>query len=75
MEILNNVKSWVLGISQVVAALVGLAVLAEVAFGSFLGGVSVIGNIISIVEAFGEKGFVGLVALFVVLHFGTNNKG
>jgi len=74
MEILNTVKSWVMQMTQVLAALVGLAVLAEVAFGQFLGEVSVIDNIIGIVQAFGEKGFVGLVALFVVLHFGTKNS-
>jgi hypothetical protein len=73
MEILNTVKSWVTGISQVLVALVGLAVLAEIAFGQFLGEVSVINNIIDVVSRFGERGFVGLVALFVVFHF-TNKK-
>ncbi len=74
MEILNTVKSWVTGISQVLVALVGLAVLAEIAFGQFLGEVSVVDNIIDIVSRFGERGFVGLVALFVVLHFTGDKK-
>ena len=74
MEILNTVKSWVTGIAQVLVALVGLAVLAEIAFGQFLGNVSVIDNIIDIVSRFGERGFIGLIALLVVFHFTTNKK-
>ena len=50
MEILNTVKTWVTGIAQVLVALVGLAVLAEIAFGQFLGEVSVINNIIDVVS-------------------------
>jgi hypothetical protein len=73
MEILNTVKSWVSGISQLLVTLVGLAVLAEVAFGQFLGQVSVIDNIIEVVTRFGERGFIGLVALIAVFHF-TNKK-
>jgi len=73
MEILNTVKSWVSGISQLLVTLVGLAVLAEVAFGQFLGQVSVIDNIIEVVTRFGERGFIGLVALITVFHF-TNKK-
>jgi hypothetical protein len=67
MEILNTIKGWVTGITAVLGSLFGLAIFAELLFGQFLGDVSVIANVLVLMETLGDKGFVGLLAMIVVL--------
>ena len=67
MEILNTIKGWVTGITAVLGSLFGLAIFAELLFGRFLGDVSVIANVLVLMETLGDKGFVGLLAMIVVL--------
>jgi hypothetical protein len=52
----------------------GVAILAELLFGQFLGPFSIVGNVIDIVGKFGEKGFVGLIAMLLVLGFVNKDK-
>lgn len=68
MEILNKIKGWLGGVTEVVTALFSLAVFAELLFGQFLSGFSVVGNFVDVVSQFGEKGFVGLIAMLLILH-------
>lgn len=69
MEILNKVKGWLGGVTEIVVALFSLAIFAELLFGQFLNGFSVVNNFIEVVGQFGDKGFVGLLALLVIVHF------
>ena len=68
MEILNKIKGWLGDVTELVMALFSLAIFAELLFGQFLGGFSVVGNFIEVVGQFGEKGFVGLIAMLLILH-------
>ena len=68
MEILNKIKGWISGVTEVVTALFSLAIFAELLFGQFLNGFSVVSNFVEVVSQFGEKGFVGLIAMLLILH-------
>ena len=59
MEILNKIKGWLGGVTEIVMSLFGLAIFAELLFGQFLGGFSVVNNFIEVVGQFGAQGFVG----------------
>lgn len=74
MELLSKITDWTKQLVGLLAALLGLGVFAELLFGSFLGGFSVVGNIINIVGQFGDKGFVGLLAFILVVLFVEGRK-
>jgi hypothetical protein len=47
--------------------LISIGVICEIIFGSGFFGVNVIGNITAIIAMFGDKGFVGLLALLILM--------
>ena len=60
------------GIKEVLLHIIGLGVLVEFVFvGGFLG-MDIVGNLISLVNLFGESGFAGFISLIVIL--GLLNK-
>ena len=60
------------GIKEVLLHIVGLGVLVQLIFvGGFLG-MDIVGNLISLVNLFGESGFAGFISLIVIL--GLLNK-
>ena len=67
------VGEWVSGLTNMLAGFVGLSVLGEIILGSPLFGVSVVGNLVSLVAQFGNNGFAGLVALLILVGL-YNNK-
>lgn len=69
MEILTKVTTWLSDLVKIMACLFGLSIFAELIFGKFLGTFSVVQNFIDIVGKFGDKGFVGLIALLLLIGF------
>ena len=67
-----TVNDWIGGTTNLLAGFVGLGVLCEIILGSPLFGVSVVGNLVSLVGQFGSNGFAGLVALLILV--GLYNK-
>ena len=68
MEILNTVKSWVVGLTELGLMLLALAIVATLLAGGtvpFFGGV--VGNIINLVKELGANGLVGLIALGAII--------
>jgi hypothetical protein len=68
MDILNTLKSWVVGLTELGLMLLALAIVASLVGGGtvpFFGGV--VGNIISLVKELGTNGLVGLIALGVIV--------
>ena len=61
------VGDWVSGLTNMFAGFVGLGVLAELILGQPLFGVSIVGNLVSLVSQFGSNGFAGLVALLILV--------
>ena len=66
------VGDWVGGLTNMLAGFVGLSVLGEIILGSPLFGVSVVGNLVSLVGQFGANGFAGLIAMLILV--GLYNK-
>ena len=67
------VGEWVSGLTNMLAGFVALSVLGEIILGSPLFGVSVVGNLVSLVGQFGSNGFAGLIAMLILV--GLYNKG
>jgi hypothetical protein len=72
MEILKTVTGWLGELLKIMTVLFGIGIFAELIFGHFLGSFSVVSNFIAIVGNFGDKGFVGLIALLLLM--GVMNK-
>ena len=66
------VGEWVGGLTGMLAGVVALSVLGEIILGSPLFGVSVVGNLVSLVGQFGSNGFAGLIAMLILV--GLYNK-
>ena len=68
MSYLEQMKKGLAEITEIALLLVALAVVVEILFGSsvaFFGGV--VGNLTALIGTLGENGFVGLVALGIIL--------
>ncbi len=69
MQAFTFVKSWARELMDILLLFIGLGVLVQIIFGSasvgFFGGITA--NLMSFVTQLGEGGFVGLIALFVII--------
>lgn len=69
MQWLDTAKSWVLKFIDIGIALLALAIIVQLLFGSaapFMGNIA--DNIMKFIATFGGQGLVGLVAIGVVLY-------
>lgn len=74
MQYLTKITEVVGGIGKLLAALLGVSIFSELIFGKFLGGFSVVNNITTIVSKFGDNGFIGLLAMLLILGFLNKEK-
>ena len=73
-EIMNKVKGFLGGLSTIMLSFVSLSILAEVIFGVGVFGTSVVSNVMELVKSMGDGGFVGLVALIILIQLFQNKK-
>ena len=66
-EIMNKVKGFLGGLSTIMLSFVSLSILAEVIFGVGVFGTSVVSNVMGLVKSMGDGGFVGLIALIILI--------
>ena len=68
-DIISQLQEWIKLVSQVGIGLIALGIIAEIVFGKdAIFGASVVQNLSSIVSDIGgENGFVGLVAILLIL--------
>jgi|TARA_B110000211_G_scaffold187134_1_gene212529 hypothetical protein len=69
MEILTRVKTWAAGLADVGVSIAALAIVVEVlGLGAmpFMGDMSVISNVSSIMANLGGQGLIGLVAVWIL---------
>ncbi len=67
---MEEAKKWLGEITEILLLLIALGIAGEILFGKavpFLGG-SVIANITGLLNTLGENGFVGLIALGIILY-------
>ena len=62
---MKQVGGLIAGLTGLVVSVIGLGVATEIVFGGAMG-LSVIGNITSIVDSLSSGGFVGLVVLLIL---------
>lgn len=68
MNFLEDVKKWLGEITEIALLLIALAIVVEILFGAkvlFFGGI--VTNITTLINTLGENGFVGLIALGIIL--------
>tara|TARA_R110000772_G_scaffold190913_1_gene301738 strand:- start:67 stop:291 length:225 start_codon:yes stop_codon:yes gene_type:complete len=65
-DIFSKIGDFLGGLTMVLLSFVSLSILAEVIFGIGVFGTSVVTNVMDVVTALGEGGFVGLVALLIL---------
>ena len=66
-EAISMVKVWIDDLVHLLMSFVAVGAMSDVIFGSGVFGVNVIENITSIIAMFGDKGFVGLLALLILM--------
>ena len=66
-EVMDKVTSFLGGLTAILLSFVSLSILAEVIFGTGVFGTSVVSNVMGLVQSLGDGGFVGLVALIILV--------
>ena len=69
MEVIANVKAWASGLADLGVSIAALAIIVEVlGMGAipFMGDMSVISNVSSIMANLGGQGLIGLVAVWIL---------
>ena len=72
-NVFNYATSFFKGMTSLFMVLLSFGVMAEIVFGSPVFGMSVISNVMDVVNLLGSNGFVGLVVLIILFKF-VNQK-
>jgi len=75
MRNFKKIKKWVAEITEIFLLLVALGIVVEILFGDavpLFGGIMT--NLIGLLSTLGENGFIGLVALGIVLYLFRRGK-
>ena len=73
-KVFSTVSGFIGGLGSLFMALIPITILWFVLTGGSVFGMDVIANITSLVEGFGNGGFIGLVVLVLVASFFTDKK-
>jgi hypothetical protein len=68
-SVFNYAASFFKGMTSLFMVLLSFGVMAEIVFGSPVFGMSVITNVMDVVNLLGSNGFVGLVVLVILFKF------
>ena len=66
-DVLDKVTSFLGGLTTIMLSFVSLSILAEVIFGVGVFGTEVVANVMGIIKSLGDGGFVGLIALVILI--------
>ena len=66
-EVMDKITSTLGWLTTLMLSFVSLSILAEVIFGQDIFGTEVVSNIMGIVKSLGDGGFVGLIALIILV--------
>lgn len=61
------IKNFFDGVGETLMTLLSVGILVQVLFGAPVFGVDVIGNVTSLIESLGNSGFVGLLAVIILV--------
>jgi len=71
---MNKITSFLGGITTILLSFVSLSILAEVIFGIGVFGTSVVTNVMGLIKSLGDGGFVGVIALIILIQLFQNKK-
>ena len=71
-NIINKITGFLAGLTTIMLSFVSLSILAEVIFGAGVFGTSVVSNVMALVSSLGDGGFVGLIALVILVQIFQN---
>ena len=66
-NVMNTVTTFLGKLTAILLSFVSLSILAEVIFGVGVFGTNVVANVMELVKALGDGGFVGLIALVILI--------
>ena len=64
---MNTVTTFLGKLTAILLSFVSLSILAEVIFGAGVFGTNVVANVMELVKTLGDGGFVGLIALVILI--------
>jgi len=67
LETIDNMKAYISAITDAMINVLALGVVVEVAYGKPFFGMGIVSNITSLIGTMSETGFVGLVAILVLV--------
>ena len=66
-NIFGTIKKFFSGVSDLLMTLLTVGVLVQVLFGGAVFGIDVVGNVTGLIESLGNSGFVGLLAVIILV--------
>ena len=66
-KIFETIKSFFSGVTELLFTFLALGILVQVLFGGAVFGMDVVGNVTALIESLGNSGFVGLLAVVVLV--------
>lgn len=66
-NVISKITTVLGGLTTILLSFVSLSILAEVVFGVGVFGTSVVSNVLDLVGSLGDGGFVGLIALIILI--------
>ncbi len=67
-NVFEKVKGFFKGITDLMFAFLTVGILVQVLFGGPVFGMDVVGNVVTLIESLGNSGFVGLLAVVVLVN-------
>jgi len=64
---MKKITGFLGGITTILLSFVSLSILAEVIFGAGVFGTSVVANVMGLIGSLGDGGFVGVIALIILI--------
>jgi hypothetical protein len=66
-KIFGSIKTFFSGVTELLFTFLALGILVQVLFGGAVFGMDVVGNVTALIESLGNSGFVGLLAVVVLV--------
>jgi len=66
-KIFETVKGFFAGVTDLLMTFLTVGILVQVLFGGAVFGMDVVGNVTALIESLGNSGFVGLLAVIVLV--------
>jgi hypothetical protein len=66
-NIFGMIKGFFTGVTDLLMTLLSVGILVQILFGGAVFGVDVIGNVTGLIDSLGNSGFVGLLAVIILV--------